>query len=78
MKVQNIEVPYNFYNKHPSCTTNNEIYVLLFPLLWLYSPLLGLDRFFNFSSLYTVGRIPWTGDQAVARPLPTHRTTQTE
>jgi hypothetical protein len=25
-----------------------------------------------------VGRTPWTGDQPVARPLPTHRTTQTE
>jgi hypothetical protein len=24
------------------------------------------------------GRPPWTGDQPVARPLPTHRTTQTE
>jgi hypothetical protein len=28
--------------------------------------------------LYTVGRTPWTGDQPVARPLPTHRTTQTQ
>jgi hypothetical protein len=27
---------------------------------------------------YTVGRTPWTGDQPVARPLPTHRTTQTQ
>jgi hypothetical protein len=26
----------------------------------------------------SVGRIPWTGDKPVARPLPTHRTTQTE
>jgi hypothetical protein len=25
--------------------------------------------------IYTVGRTPWTGDQPVARPLPTHRTT---
>jgi hypothetical protein len=33
-----------------------------------------------FSSLilYTVGRAPWTGDQPVARPLPIHRTTQTQ
>jgi hypothetical protein len=23
--------------------------------------------------LYTAGRTPWTGDQPVARPLPTHR-----
>jgi hypothetical protein len=27
---------------------------------------------------YTVGRTPWTSDQSVARPLPTHRTTQTQ
>jgi hypothetical protein len=47
-------------------------------LLCLYSPLLGLGRFFNFSILYTVGRTPWTGHQPVAKPLPTHRTTQTQ
>jgi hypothetical protein len=28
--------------------------------------------------LYTDGRTPWTGDQAVARPLPTHRAIQKE
>jgi hypothetical protein len=33
---------------------------------------------FQFLNLYTVGRIPWTGDQPVARPLPTHRKTQTQ
>jgi hypothetical protein len=46
-------------------------------LLWLYSPLLGLGRFFSFLILYTVGRTAWTEDQ-VARPLPTQRTTQTQ
>jgi hypothetical protein len=46
--------------------------------LWLYSPLLDLGRFFSFFILYTVGRTPWTGDQPVASPLSTHRTTQTE
>jgi hypothetical protein len=40
--------------------------------LWLNSPLLDLGRFFSFLLLYTVGRIPWTGDQPVARPLPAH------
>jgi hypothetical protein len=29
-------------------------------------------------SFYTVGRTPWTGDQPVARPLPAHRTGQTQ
>jgi hypothetical protein len=46
--------------------------------LWLYSPLLDLGRFFSFLILYTVGRTPWTGDQPVAGPLPTHRTAQTQ
>jgi hypothetical protein len=40
--------------------------------------LLGLGRFFSFLIFYTVGRTPWTGDQPVARPLPAHRTTQTQ
>jgi hypothetical protein len=40
--------------------------------------LFGLGRFFGFLILYTVGRTPWTGDEPVARPLPTHRTTQTQ
>jgi hypothetical protein len=33
---------------------------------------------FQFLNLYAVGRTPWTGDQPVAKPLPTHRTTQTQ
>jgi hypothetical protein len=33
---------------------------------------------FQFFDLYTLGRTPWTGDQPVATPLPTHRTTQTQ
>jgi hypothetical protein len=36
------------------------------------SPLL-----FSLEILYTVRRTPWTGDQPGARPLPTHRITQT-
>jgi hypothetical protein len=46
-------------------------------LLWLYSPC-GPWPLFQFTNLYTVGRNPWTGDQPVARPLPTHKTTQTQ
>jgi hypothetical protein len=40
--------------------------------------LLGLRLFFSLLISYTDGRTPWTGDQPVARPLPTHRTTQTQ
>jgi hypothetical protein len=35
-------------------------------------------RFFIFLTLYTVRRTPWTGDQHFARPVPAHRTTQTQ
>jgi hypothetical protein len=41
-------------------------------------PLLVLGRFFSSLILYTVCRTPWTGDQPVERPQPTHRTTQTQ
>jgi hypothetical protein len=57
---------------------NSTVYYALSSFsLWLYSPL-DLDRFFSFLILNTVGRTPWTNDQPVARPLPTHRTTQTQ
>jgi hypothetical protein len=45
--------------------------------LWLYSPC-GLRPLFPVLYPYTVGWTPWTGDQPVTRPLPTHRTTQTQ
>jgi hypothetical protein len=45
---------------------------------WLYSPLLGPDRVFSFVIIYTVSWTPWTGDQSVASPLPTHTTAQTQ
>lgn len=37
-------------------------------MLLLYSPLLGLARFFSFLILYTVDWTPRTGDQPVATP----------
>jgi hypothetical protein len=41
-------------------------------------PFVGPCPLFQFlDPIYTVGRTPWTGDQPVARTLPTHRTTQT-
>jgi hypothetical protein len=40
--------------------------------------LLDPGLFFSFLILYAVGRTPWTSDQPVARPLPTHRTTKTQ
>jgi hypothetical protein len=46
--------------------------------LWPYSPSFGIGCFFSFLIIYTGSRTPWTGDQPVARPLSTHRTTQTQ
>jgi hypothetical protein len=58
-------------------TVETPLNQLLSIYLWLCSPLLDLGRFFSFLTLYTVGRTPWTGDQPVARPLSTHRKTET-
>jgi hypothetical protein len=46
--------------------------------LWLYSPFLGLGRFFSFLIFYTVGKTPWAGDDPVARPLSAQRIAQTQ
>jgi hypothetical protein len=45
--------------------------------LWLCSPFDGPWPLLSFLILYTVYRTPWKGDRLFARPLPTHRTTQT-
>jgi hypothetical protein len=57
--------------------SNSELPTLYYTSIhpWLYSPC-GPWPLFQFLNLYTVGRTPWTGDQPVSRPLPTHRTTQ--
>jgi hypothetical protein len=42
-------------------------------------PFVGLWSLLQFRNLsYTGGRTPWTRVQPVSRPIPTHRTTQTE
>jgi hypothetical protein len=46
---------------------------------WLYSPCWAPSLFFSsVISFYTHGRTHWKSDKSVARPLPTHRTTQTQ
>jgi hypothetical protein len=39
---------------------------------------LGPCLCFQFHDHFTDGRTPWTSDQLIARPLPKHRTTQTQ
>jgi hypothetical protein len=48
--------------------------------LWHYTALSwALAALFQFlGSFYTVGKTPWTEDQPVSRPLPAHRTAQTQ
>jgi hypothetical protein len=41
-------------------------------------PFVGPWPLFQFLNLYTIGTTSWTGDQSVARPIPTHKTTQTQ
>jgi hypothetical protein len=62
---------------HPSWSTN-AISLSIYLSIYALQPLWTLAAFFQFPNLYTVGRTPWTGDQPVARPLPTHRTIQTQ
>jgi hypothetical protein len=46
---------------------------------WLLHPLLGPDLFFSSVVIFnTDGRALWSSDKPVARPLPIHRTTQTQ
>jgi hypothetical protein len=45
---------------------------------WLYILLAPWPLIFQFHDHFTDGRTPWTSDQLVARPLPKHKTTQTQ
>jgi hypothetical protein len=57
----------------------NRLYIWIYLSIYpgLYSPCWSWPLF-QFLNLNTVGRTPCTGDQPVTRPLPTHRTTQTQ
>jgi hypothetical protein len=46
--------------------------------LWLYSPFVGPWSLFQFLNHIHSSRTTWMGDHPVARPLPTHTTTQTQ
>jgi hypothetical protein len=62
------------------CSRNVSPLLIVHPTLSIYGCtvlFLDLGPFFSFLILYTVDRTPWMGDQPVARPLPTQRTTQT-
>jgi hypothetical protein len=54
-----------------------ELWHGLLLLFWLYNPLWSIGHFLSLLILYTVGKTPLTEDKPFARPLSTHRTTQT-
>jgi hypothetical protein len=58
--------------------TSHKIFIFQFFFHWLYSPLGTWPPIFRFHDHFTDGRTPWTSDQFVARPLPKHRTAQTQ
>jgi hypothetical protein len=41
--------------------------IIIYLLLWLCCPYVGPWPLLEFVILYIVGRLPWTGDQHVAR-----------
>jgi hypothetical protein len=45
---------------------------------WLFQPIQYPGLLFCSVIIFTEGRTPWTRDQPVARPLPKHRTAQTQ
>jgi hypothetical protein len=51
--------------------------VIIIIIIIIIINLLGLRRVSILLILLTVGRSPWTGEEPVSRPLPTHRTTET-
>jgi hypothetical protein len=54
------------------------IFLLFFFLFSCVYGSTALRTLTAFSVSYTVGRTSWTGNHIDARPLPTHRKTQTE
>jgi hypothetical protein len=54
------------------------IFFLLLLLLWTLLPFWNIGLISQFLDYFTDGRTPWAGDQLVARPLPKHRTIQTQ
>jgi hypothetical protein len=74
MKTKQLQKMNNNHNIVNYLSTYLSIYLSIYGS----TALVDLGRFFGFLILYTVGRTSWTGFQPVARPLPTHRTSQTQ
>jgi hypothetical protein len=78
-----MRIPWNLISKLHCCVTrNNKWHLWLIENNVFSSPLAPiLEHKADFLVpliIFTDGRTPWTGDQLVSRPLPKHRTTQTQ
>jgi hypothetical protein len=84
-------VPFQFLNQeahfhktlHEYYTTEDYrnailFYILSYSVYLSIYPSMDLQLLWAFLNLHTIGRARRTGDQTLARPLPTHRTTQTQ
>jgi hypothetical protein len=70
----------NAKKRKTCCPYREHLYSYLSICLSIYGSTVffGPWPLFLFLNPYKVGRTPWMGDQPVARPLLTHRTTQTQ
>jgi hypothetical protein len=66
------------FEYHPSNRSGASEAHIFFFFHWLYSPIGPRSLIFQFHNHFTDGRTPRTPGQLVARPLPKHRTTQTQ
>jgi hypothetical protein len=58
--------------------SSTEIYRAYSYFSLLLLPLWSIRLIYQFLDHFTDNRTPWMGDQLIARPLPKHRTTQTQ
>jgi hypothetical protein len=83
-EVQGVPLPFLIMKLRISCRLIirlfhdcSQLHSLYFISLALQPPW-ALDSAFHFHDHFTDGRNPWTRNQLVPRPLPKHRTTQTQ
>jgi hypothetical protein len=68
-----IFMKYSFYIRDMVVYLRTLLYIQ-----WLFQPIQGPGLLFSSLIIFHSGRTAWASDQLVARPLPKHRTTQTQ
>jgi hypothetical protein len=83
LRITKITLALNYIRQRPLCICILFFLSFFLSLLSVYlsialQPFVGPWPLFQCLDLFTVARTPWTTDQPFARPLPAHRTAQTE